>query len=247
MIVKKTKEQWEIIFQRSHARLAAEIAFKIHPRFHPKHIPFTDLLIAIADHDDGRIQWGGLEHVNEQGAPLDFKEQPIDIQLKQAQKSINNASYRSPWIGLLTSMHQSFLYKQFADDNGVAKFLKEQGKEQERVIQLLGISRTEANNAYQFVLLCDQLSLILCEGRIIMPETTETITLTPLIDDFQVTRINKKYSTIDPWCFRDNSCRLSVWYYHVPVKKYKNDEELLKAVRGSAVKQKTWNLIKTSG
>ena len=54
MIVNQVEQGWDIVFQRAHAILAAQIALGWKVSERPE--PWTELVAAIADHDDGQAR-----------------------------------------------------------------------------------------------------------------------------------------------------------------------------------------------
>src|SRR5690606_1921867 len=76
MIVNSLKDGWEIIFQRSHANLAAILVAAWRKQ---DHVPrWTELIIATAQHDDQEMFWSQATHLTEIGAPMDFMQSDLD-------------------------------------------------------------------------------------------------------------------------------------------------------------------------
>lgn len=244
MIIIDDGKSWQIIFQRTHAQLAADIAYNIHPAYHPEGVPFPSLLTAIADHDDGRQQWEGRLHITAGGAPMDYRQQPLDLKIEQANKSIANSQYRSPWIGLLTSMHQVYLYEKYAKENQkVAEFIEKQKDYQKRMRKLLNIKPEIQREAYSFMRLCDELSLILCEERSDSLNNKLKIGNLQLLNNCYVYQQDKEAYILQPWILKEKSLCLSVFLFKVPKKDFRCDEELLNIIRNTTAIKKRWNFI----
>jgi hypothetical protein len=241
MIIIDDGKNWQIIFQRSHAQLAADIAYNIHSEYHPKEVPFPSLLTAIADHDDGRQQWEGRLHITAGGAPMDYRQQPLHLKIEQANKSITNSQYRSPWIGLLTSMHQVYLYEKFAKENQkVAEFIEKQEDYQERMQKLLSIKPEIQREAYSFMKLCDEMSLILCEERLDSLNNKQKIGNLQLLNNCYIYKKEQDIYTLQPWFFKDGLLNLSVFIFKVPKEKFICDETLLNTIRKTTAVEKKW-------
>src|SRR5437763_1680731 len=107
MIVKQQPLGWEIIFQRAHAILAAQISYHWKQNYRPRR--WVETLIAIAGHDDAQLDFIGKQHLTKTGTPLDFTMKEINIH--QPYRNSEYAWQKSRWIGLLNSLHISFLYE----------------------------------------------------------------------------------------------------------------------------------------
>ncbi len=106
MLVTQTADGWEIIYHRTHALLAAQLAGGFAVRGDPLRI--AEIIVAIGQHDDLAREWEG-ELLTPAGAPLDFtlsSSDPSDVAPWQA--LIEGARYRSRWVALLTAIHVAF-------------------------------------------------------------------------------------------------------------------------------------------
>ena len=71
MIVKYTDSGWEVITQRAHGLLAAEIAAQWKHNIRTER--WTETLLAIAEHDDAQVELQRTNLLTPQGGPVDFK------------------------------------------------------------------------------------------------------------------------------------------------------------------------------
>lgn len=241
MIVNQTEHGWDIIFQRAHALLAAQIALQWKADGRPE--PWTDLVAAIADHDDGQRDWEGENHLTDAGAPMDFSYQGPDIE--QAKRVVDNARYRSRWIAYLTSKHTSTLYEGWRDERKeITRFLDEQQKFQQKLVKDLGVKTTEAELRYRFMFFCDALSLILCKDNIPAGGRKLEIAALPDQNNAAVFYSDQNRLSIQPWPFAQAQFSLGVEVYHIDQLAFKNDGELYEAFDQADIKVKEWQFCK---
>jgi hypothetical protein len=240
MIVNQTKAGWDIIFQRAHALLAGKIAMQWQVDERPE--PWTDVLSAIVDHDDGQRDWQGRNHLTDVGAPLDFTQQGLDF--AQTKQTVNNARYRSRWIALLTSMHTSTLYEPLRDtDKDLAVFLDEQQDYQQKLRRSVGIRKAEAEALYRFVFFCDACSLVLCKNEV--PTNGNRLELAPTAagQPAYIFQKGEKFS-IDPWPFEESSFAVDVDVFQLKQLSFKDDQELYEALDRAEVVSQRWTFAR---
>src|SRR5688500_820803 len=108
MIVRPLPEGWKVVFHRSHALLAAQIALQWNRTDGMYRIANT--ITAMAYHDDLEREFEG-DHLNPAGAPMDFtmRERSDAVEIPRWEKLVEDSLYRSRWVALLTAMHVCFL------------------------------------------------------------------------------------------------------------------------------------------
>ena len=236
MIVNLAQEGWEVIYHRAHALLAAQIAGHWRRSDAPERLYET--IAAISHHDDLEKEWEGNE-LTEAGAPLDFtlgrggSTEPL-------KRHLSDARYRGRWVALLTSKHITYLSQ---DKWGSSKewddFLNEQVQNQETWSKELGVEKDEVERAYQFMLWCDRLSLILTQKQI--PDDQRSLEITSGIDDqrYNIHQLSNGHLTVEPWPFEEEftvnveACCLSEL-------KFKDNEALVKALQSAPIKVLPW-------
>lgn len=160
MIVNYREKGWEVVTQRAHGLLAAQIA--LHWRHKDRGVRWLELLLAIAEHDDANVELEKDDLLTCTGGPLDFKMVRFDA--VHCQRTMSFALSKSRYIALICSMHLTFVYKQFQDDDPqAAAFIKEQRVLQKMWKKALNISAGEIKRDYQLLEWCDALSLLLCQ------------------------------------------------------------------------------------
>ncbi len=238
MIVNQAESGWDIIFQRAHAILAAQIAMHWNVDARPQ--PWAELVAAIADHDDGQRDWQGENHLTDAGAPLNFMLKPPDI--VQAKQMVDNARYRSRWTALLTSMHTTALYESWrGTDKELDKFLDEQQNYQHALARSLEVPIQKARGTYQLMYFCDALSLILCKDQIPPDGLHLEVTQLPSEEIAEIYAEKDGLFGLQPWPWEEEEITLSVEIYHLSQLSFKNDQELYKAFNTADVSVKEWS------
>ncbi len=198
MIVKSIPTGWEIIYQRAHGLLAAELASHWKIAHRPPH--FIKTLLAIAEHDDGVPESRVPENLTPAGAPRHF--QLMDRSAEQYRNVMEISTSKSRWNALMTSLHMTFLYEgKPYDDADMKAFIQEQHTFQKRLIKELGVSRKEAEKAYRFVEWCDAFSLLLCMDKIQPEQRRMDISRGPDGTMYQLWQDEKEQLRVEPWPF----------------------------------------------
>lgn len=237
MIVNLAQNGWEIIYHRAHALLAAQIAGQWQRKNAPERLYET--IAAISHHDDLEKEWEGNE-LTEAGAPLDFT---LDrsAEIEPLRQHLESAYYRGRWVTLLNSKHICFLNQ---DRWGTSKewdeFLNEQVSNQEKWRKELGLSKDQAERAYQFMLWCDTLSLILVRRRV--PDAGRSLEITSGIDDqrYELRQLENGCLTVEPWCFEEHEFTVNVETSCLTQLKFDTNEELVAALKAAPIKTLEW-------
>lgn len=241
MIVNQAPGGWNIIFQRSHALLAGKLAMQWKTSERPE--PWTDVLSAIIDHDDGQHDWHDRQHLTEAGAPLDFTFQEPDM--TQAKRAVANARYRSRWIALLTSMHASALYERLRGTNqDIDNFLDEQQHYQEKLRRNVGIRKADAEAMYRFVFFCDACSLVLCKDEVPQNGNRLEVAATPDQRTAYIFYQNDECLSVDPWPFEQASFTVDVDTFVLKQLSFASDKDLYGALDQAEVQTKAWKFSK---
>jgi len=243
MIVNLTQDGWEVIYHRAHALLAAQLAGQWRKADAPERLYET--IAAIAHHDDLEREWEGDE-LTPAGAPLDFTLAQGDNSTKPLQKHILEARYRGRWVTLLTSKHICFLNQaNWGKNQEWDGFLTEQVELQERYRKALGITKTEAERAYQFMRWCDRLSLILTQRKI--PDAGRAIEITSDLDNqrYELRQLEPGQVTVEPWPFEHKQFIVNVEASCLSELKYASQDELVAALDQAPIKQIDWTFVRS--
>lgn len=241
MIVNLVQNGWQVIYHRAHALLAAQIAGHWRRSDAPER--FYETLAAISHHDDLEKEWEGDE-LTEAGAPLDFTLSRGDS-VEPLKKHLENARYRGRWVTLLTSKHICFLNQdRWGTSQEWDDFLHEQVEQQEVWRKALGITKDEAERAYQFMRWCDRLSLILAQQKI--PDAGRALEITSGIDDqrYDVRQLPDGKLTVEPWPFEEDEFTVNVEAICLSELKYEDNAALVAALKTSPIQVLEWTFTK---
>lgn len=178
MIVNAVREGWEVITQRAHALLAAELIAPWKPQERPG--CWVSIIAALVQHDDEENYWEQTDHLSELGAPLNFDRIGVERSMRKERLVISSGLHQDIWVALLLSRHNTYIYGDMGvQDKAIADFLDEQGENQKRWLKMIGIRRAELETAYSFMNYGDRLSLILCQRQLPDKQRRLEILVTP--------------------------------------------------------------------
>jgi hypothetical protein len=239
MIVNSLKDGWEIIYQRSHANLAAILVAAWRKQ---DQVPrWTELIIATAQHDDQEMFWSESVHLTDIGAPLDFAEAELNTARMQAQYVIDNAYRQGMWIALMISMHNSFLYEPMrGQDKQLDQFLDAQQDMQKRLRKLLDCPKPDAAAAYSFLSWADRMSLILCRRQ--LPERERALDVAPDLHGTMVRVMQRADDTLslDPWVFEEDELKVSVEVRRLDTLKFEREAQFEEAMQNAEIETREW-------
>ncbi len=243
MIVNARQDGWEIIYQRSHANLAA-ILVSLWGKSH--HVPrWTELIIATAQHDDQEMFWNDSQHLTEVGAPMDFTLAELNTSQLQAQLVIDNAYRQGVWIALLISKHNSFLYEPLrGQDAQLDTFLDRQRHDQKAWTKQLGYPKKDVDKAYAFLRWADRLSLILCWRELPERERALDVECGPDGKMIQVMQRADGTVTLRPWVFEETHVTVSVEARHLKQLKFETEDEFRQSLEHAEIETREWSFAK---
>ncbi len=243
MIVNELENTWEIIYQRSHANLAAILVAAWQKK---DHVPrWTELIIATAQHDDQEMFWSDTQHLTDAGIPLDFTDGELNTRRIQANSVIQNAYRQGVWIALLISRHNSYLYEPYrGEDKHLDEFLDQQKKNQEIWRKSLSYSQKTVDSAYSFVQWADALSLILCRRE--LPEYGDCVDVTTDKYGNMIQLIQRSDDTLSlkPWILEDYKLEVSVEARYLEKRNFSNEIAFQKALSEATIKDRVWRFKK---
>lgn len=239
MIVNYAPEGWEIITQRAHGCLAAQIAS--HWKHNIRTERWIETLLAIAEHDDAQIELEQSCLLTEQGGPLDFKMRIIDY--NYCIKVLDFSKSKSRYHALLCSMHLEFLVKDIGDKS-IDEIITEQKAHRKHIRKQLNLTIDEARRDYNLLEWCDALSLLLCQ-RDYQPESrTVEISSGPDNNKYELKQLSEGELTVNPWPFAEDNIKL---FYETRLLKklsFKDDDEFKANLSEADVVEKTRILVK---
>ncbi|GAB3922092.1 DUF3891 family protein [Mucilaginibacter myungsuensis] len=241
MIVNYTENGWEVITQRAHGLLAAEIAANWKHSIRTER--WTETLLAIAEHDDAQVELERDNLLTAQGGPVDFKMKAFEE--RHCTQTMNFALSKSRYIGLLSSMHLDFVYsKDRSRDKKASIFLNDQKELRRQLRKDLGLTIKEAEGDYRLMEWCDALSLLLCQHENQPEARSVEISEGPDKKDYRLLQIDEGLLTVKPWPFESDSFDVYFETRLIPQLTFKNSDEFRSAFRKAKVVEKRWSVTK---
>jgi hypothetical protein len=159
MIVNYTDKGWQIITQRSHGLLAAQICAQWRKDKQPGR--WVETLIATAEHDDVYNEFDIDDLLTESGGPKNFAMNCFREEF--ASGLIDMALTKGRYIGLLVARHLHFLYG--SDPKG-KKYCAQLSKKEAIWLKEAKATKEEIDASYSLLEFCDAFSLLLCRGMV---------------------------------------------------------------------------------
>ncbi|MEJ7739657.1 MAG: DUF3891 family protein [Chitinophagaceae bacterium] len=243
MIVNYTANGWEIITQRAHGILAAQVASHWNPKRRPGR--WMETLLAIAEHDDAEVELDGETLLTASGGPLNFSMKQFD--LPHCEKLAMLTLTKSRYISLLTSLHMDFLYRKEEHDNKAARaFLQEQRKLQTDLRKALGMEESEMKRIYYLLEWCDAFSLILCQRQVQPEKRSIEVSTGPDQVTYHLLQTGEKELTVDPWPFDINTFTVYFESRLIQQLQFEDAAAFREAFVKAAVMETTWEIVKKS-
>ena len=239
MIVNYKEAGWEVVTQRSHGLLAAQFAVQWKWKTPPAR--WTELLLAIAEHDDAENELDGENLLTATGGPLNFDMKNFELQ--HCQKLASLTITKSRYIALLTSMHMVFLYSKDEAMIPEAKtFLDSQRSLQATWRKELQLSKEEVETAYALMEWCDALSLLLCQGEM-QPESRRLeISTGPDGHLYSLSQLDSQSLTVEPWPFIEPSFSVQFEKRLIPQIAFNSSAAFRKSFLAAEVEEKVWQV-----
>lgn len=241
MIVNYTKEGWEIITQRAHGILAAQLGMNWKLKERPER--WMETLLAIAEHDDAEVELEEDDLLTGQGGPLNFAMKSFDLQ--HCERLSRFSITKSRYIALLSSMHMEFLYKKEEKKNSEAReFLKKQRLLQEEWLRELKLKKEDVEKTYSFLEWCDAFSLLICQKQLQPEKRSIEISQGPDGNQYQLYQVDDKKLTINPWPFELSA--FTVYYESrlISQLQFKDSAEFRDAFHKAKVSEIVWEIVK---
>lgn len=240
MIVNYTEKGWQIVTQRAHGILAAQIAFHWKKSERPER--WMETLLAIAEHDDAEVELGGENLLTVHGGPLNFDMKGFE--LAHCEKLSLLTISKNRYIALLTSLHMEFLYRKDAENNTDAKsFLKNQAALRRKWMRELKLTETEVLRIYDLVEWCDACSLLLCQD-LVQPEKRKLeISTGPDKKIYSLAHAGDQKITISPWPFESNKFEVNFEWRRIGKLQFNSSEDFREEFLKAEVQKTTWEVV----
>ena len=237
MIVNYTAQGWEIFTQRAHGSLSGQLAS--HWRHEVRTERWFETLMAIAEHDDARLEPDGMNLLTPQGGPLNFKMTAYDHE--HCIQTLRSALSKSRYVALLCSMHLEFVFGQLAKGSVEGSLLmNDQVTLREKWRNELGISEQQAKSDYRLLEWCDALSLLLCQ-RAYQPQQ-RSIEISKGPDGFAHYLRQDRTGVLEvtPWPFEEEEFEVYIESRIIGQLIFRDDADFRKAFSSASVVNNSW-------
>jgi hypothetical protein len=203
MIVNYTELGWQIITQRSHGLLAAQIC--AHWKEKPLPDRWVETLIATAEHDDVYNELETDNLLNDKGGPVNFKE--TEFRQDYCETLIKMAETKSVYIALLISRHICFVY---SGNPKAEPFCKQLKKQEKGWLNVSRLKLSDVLSAYDLLQFCDAFSLLICQGLVQPEQRKIEISKGPDGKVYEMHSSGEGTISVSPWPF--DQSRFTVSY-----------------------------------
>lgn len=222
MIVTYTDKGWEIITQRTHGLLAAQIAS--HWRVKDRTGRWLETILAIAEHDDAQIELERDDLLTKLGGPFNFDMRKFD--LGHCKRTFDFSISKSRYIALLNLMHLQFVYgKESKENMGCAKLMTKATKVIRQLRGALEMGEEEARRHYNLLEWCDALSLLICQHEDQPEARPIEISRGPDDKPYKLVQLEPGRLLVDPWPFEDDSFEIYFESRTIPQLRFKDSED----------------------
>lgn len=223
---------WDIITQRAHAILAAQIALYWADQCRPRR--WLETLIAIGCHDDQLLEFEDVSQLQASGGPMNFKMNSFDEAYCDHLMSMGMA--RSRYVGLLMSRHLSFLYQ---NDPKAMDYLKELNARELLWLQQAEVTVDEVDQAYQLLQFCDAFSLLIC--RNLIPPENRKIEICKGLNNksYELYENERGKLIINPWPFSVKEFMLNYEVRNIEELTYRDDADFHDSLAKAPVRLKS--------
>jgi Protein of unknown function (DUF3891) len=224
MILRPSGSSQLLITQPDHAALAAHImnewragGFADAPRR-------SDILQAIAEHDNGWREVDATPIVDENGRIHDFVSAPDAIKWSIWPRGVERLATK-PYAAALVAQHAVHVYRHKRDDSDWTPFFAEMEALRDRHLQTAGISIDDLLKDYPFVRIGDLASLTFCNGW-----------SEQQVDDVRhAIRFDGSRLTISPDPFEGRQFAIEVTARELPKRAFRSAAELQTALASARV------------
>jgi hypothetical protein len=241
MIVNYTEKGWEVITQRAHGLLAAQVAMQWRKKDRPER--WTETVLAIAEHDDASIELEADDLLTPQGGPVNFAMKLFEA--GHCKRLQDFSLSKSRYIALLTSIHMVFLHHKEAKENQAAQnFIEGQLKLQDTWLKELHLTRAQVDHTYGLMEWCDAFSLLLCQHDIQPEHRVIEVSKGPDHAEYKLSQKENGCLTIKPWPFESKKFKLTLEYRLIGQLQFNSNDEFKSSFLEADVMEKEWQLEK---
>jgi hypothetical protein len=233
MIVNYAQSGWEIVAQRNHGLLAAQLC--AHWKTSKRPFRWIDTLIGTAEHDDANNEMEKEALLEPHGGPMNFKMVPFEK--AYCDNLLQKALTKGRYVGLLIARHIQFLYGELPEAKSYCNALKKQEKDW---LKSCGATTDDLDGSYQLLEFCDAFSLILCQDSIPPEQRSTEISKGPDGTVYVLKQEDNRKLVVSPWPFEPKAFTVHYEKRILNQLIYPDVETFRKAFRDAPVVQVEW-------
>jgi hypothetical protein len=237
MIVNYTQTGWEIVSQRNHGLLAAQIC--AHWKISQRPFRWIDTLIATAEHDDANNEMEKEELLELHGGPMNF--QMVAFETGYCENLLNKALTKGRYVGLLIARHIQFLYGELPEAKSYCDNLQKQEKDW---LKICGAKKEDLDASYRLLEFCDAFSLLLCQNHIPPEQRTTEISNGPDGSVYNLRQDDYQRLVVSPWPFEPEEFKVHYEKRIFDQLAYADTEAFRKAFKEAPVTTVEWIIAK---
>ncbi len=238
MICNRTETGWEVVYQRAHALLAAQLVAPWQPEGRPPR--WTELLTATAQHDNGWQEWEPGRRLTPLGTPLHFTDTPVEDLVAQSRRAVQRARHQGAWSGLLVSSHIAHLYRD-RPEKPLVELLARQAELRRKWRRALGVRQRDVQRAYQYLLWGDTFSLVLACRQMPFGERRVEIEKVEGTRYFAWCRADGTLG-VEPWPYQVESFEVGVDTHALRQLTFASEDALARALETARPTERRWTL-----
>ena len=231
MICKRLEHGWEVITQRNHALLSAEMLVDWKVENRPA--PWSQLLNACAQHDHGWMEEHLDPLLDEKGEPLDFLCLPFEVSLEIAGRNLRSAEAQSRWCAILVCRHIEYLFCG-KDDQPARDSLAGLVRQRQAWMKELKVDSGRVEELYELLRWADTFSLLVCCPP---SDFTRSLELVAQGVAYQARGEGTEW-TLSPWPYRCSELHLAYETRRLSQDRFTHVEALRSALRGAPLTQR---------
>ncbi len=236
MICQRLEQGWEVITQRNHALLSAEMLADW--KFEKRPQPWAQLLNACAQHDHGWMEEHLDPLLDEAGRPLDFLSLPFEVTLEIAKRNLRNAEAQSRWCAILVSRHIEYLFRG-KDDEQANEALAEIVSQRDAWMADLHLHPSRMEELYELLCWADTFSLLVCCPP---SDFTRSLEMKAQGVSYQARPEQDGAWTLAPWPYRREALEFTYETRFLSRERFLDLEEFRQALRAAPVSQRAVTL-----
>jgi hypothetical protein len=240
LIVNYSEHGWNVITQRSHGLLAAQICAQWRKDKQPAR--WVETLIATAEHDDQNDELSDDDLIAESGGPKNFKMKDFDK--VSCERLLEMSLAKGRYIAILISMHMRFLYK---NHRAARRYCASLARKEKGWVVEAQTTNEQVNASYELLEFCDALSLIICQKQLQPENRKMEISCGPDGVTYALSQTDNGTLQVIPWPFQEDNFEVSYEYRDIHQLSFKTNKAFRQKLNAARVEICTLKFSRPAG